>query len=154
MGPIHQRLGQQAGEQGAVELGQVGQVGIESLVEGVAHGGVTPSQREHPEPRQHVEDAPAPVVDQFAALAPDVEPVEAEGAEHPHQLRIEMASVQVEVLAAVRRQQRVEIECHASATSRGRTADRLAKRRRARAGPGQSSKATTPRMFFPASRSS
>ena len=50
-----QRLGQEAGQQGAVHLHQVGQVGIDRLVERLFDGRVGPAQREHAEAGQQVE---------------------------------------------------------------------------------------------------
>ncbi len=90
VGPLHQSLAQQAGQQGAVQLGQVREVGVEGLAEGVLHHRVAPPQGEHPESGQEVEGAAALVVDQVGTLAPDVGAVEPEGGEDLGQLGIEV----------------------------------------------------------------
>ena len=101
MGALHQRLSEQAGEEGAVELGQVGEVGVQGLVEGILDHRVAAAEVEDPVAGEEVEGAAAPVVDEVGTLTPHVGPVEAEGAEHPGQLGVEVAVVEVVGLALV-----------------------------------------------------
>ena len=148
VGPVHQRLGQQPGQQGAVELDQVGQVGVEGLVEGVLDHRVAPAQGEDPEPREEVEVAVALVVDQVGALAPDVGAVEADGLQDLGQLGVQELLVEVEGLAAVVCQQAARSNAMSRSSSRlgsgpgprsigagKRTGPRLAHRTSRAAGP-------------------
>ena len=96
--PGHELLGQDAGQQGAVHLHEVGQVGVEGVVQGLDDGRVAAAEGEHAEPGQEVEVAVALVVDEIAALALDVEAVELERAEHPGHLGVDVLGMEGEVL--------------------------------------------------------
>ena len=61
---------------GAVELGQVGQVGVEHVVHGLADHRVVAPEREHAEAGQHVEVVVAVLVVEVGALGPGVDLVE------------------------------------------------------------------------------
>ena len=95
-----QRFGQRPGQRRRVELGQVGQVRVEHVVQRLPDHRMVPAEREHPEPGQHVEVIGAVVVVQVRALAAHVDLVEPDGVQHPRQLRIEVPRVQVVPLAA------------------------------------------------------
>jgi hypothetical protein len=101
MGPGHEFLGQQAGKQGAVQLGQVGKVGVERLVQRVLDAGVAPAQREHAEAGQQVQVPIAMIVDEHGALAAQVEPVEADGLQHLGHLGVHELGVELEVLTSM-----------------------------------------------------
>ena len=64
-----QRLGQRAGQRRSVELGEVGQPGVEHVVHGLADLGVVAAEREDPEPGQHVEVVLAVVVVEVGSSA-------------------------------------------------------------------------------------
>ena len=83
MGPGHQRFGQEAGQEGAVHLDQVGQVGVDGVVESLLDPGVVPAQGEDSEAGEEVEIAPALGVEEVATFAADVEPVEAQMSSGP-----------------------------------------------------------------------
>ena len=99
--PPHQRFGQQTGKQSAVQLGEIGQIGIQRLVERVLDHRVAPAEGEDPEAGQEVEVPVTVVVDQVRALGAHVVPIEPQRGQHPDQLRIHEAGVQFEALALV-----------------------------------------------------
>ena len=110
--PLHQGLGQQAGQEGAVQLDQVGQVGVDGLVEGVLDHRMAPAEREDPEAREEVEVPVALVVDQVGALGAHVLAVESQGLEDLDQLGIHELGMQVETLALVVGHQGGKVERH------------------------------------------
>ena len=61
-GPVDEGLGQQPGQERRVHLHQVGQLGVEDVVQGPAHGRVGPPDAEYAETGQEVEVAGAGVV--------------------------------------------------------------------------------------------
>jgi hypothetical protein len=99
-----------AREEGAVHLHEVREVGVESGVERLHDGGMPPAQGEDPQPGQEIEVSVPFVVDEMATLAPDVEAVELENAEHPGQLGIDVLGVEGEVLALAFVQHLLEIK--------------------------------------------
>ena len=116
--PGHQLLGQDAREQGAVHLHEVGQVGVEGVVERTNDRWMAPSEGEHPEAGQEVEVAIPLVVDEVAALALLVEPVELDLAEDPGELGVDVLRVEGEVLTLALVQHLLQIKGHAEG-SRG-----------------------------------
>ena len=81
--PGDQLLGQDAREEGAVHLHEVGQVGIERVVQRTNDCWMAPSEGEHPEAGEEVQ-VPVPlVVDEVAAFALLVEAIELDLAEDP-----------------------------------------------------------------------
>lgn len=115
-------LGQQSRQRLAVEAGQVGELGVQHVVQGPAHDGVVSAQAHHAEPGQHVEVVVPLVVPEVGALGPYVDLVEADGAQHPGQLVVEVAGVQLVPLPAALGQQRGEVEALAP-SGRGRHAE-------------------------------
>ena len=113
--PFHQRLGQEPGQQGAVHLDQVGQIGVEGLVDGPRHGGMGTAEGEDAEPGQEVEIAPALGVVEIAALAPHVVAVEPDRLEHPAHLRVHVLRLEGEVLPLAGAQNFGEVEGHQQA---------------------------------------
>src|SRR5664279_4698752 len=64
VGPVDQLLGQQTGEQSAVQLDQVGEVGLDGLSESVLDHRMAAAEGEHTESGEEVEVPVALVVDQ------------------------------------------------------------------------------------------
>ena len=108
-----QLLGQDAGQEGAVHLHEVREIGVEGVVQRLDDGRMAPTEGEDPEPGQKVEVTVPCVVDEIAALALDVEAVELESAEHPGQLGVDVLGVEGEVLALALVQHLLQIKGHA-----------------------------------------
>jgi hypothetical protein len=85
-----QLLGEQAGQERAVHLHHVGQVGVECLVQGVLDHRVAAAEGEDAESAQHVEVALPVVVVEVAALAALVEAIEAERLDDLGELGVEV----------------------------------------------------------------
>ncbi len=110
-----QLLGQQPGQRLAVEPGQVGELGVQDVVQGAADDRVVPAQAHHPEPGQHVQVVVALRVPEVGALGPLVDLVEADGVQHAGQLVVEVPGVQLVPLRAALGQQGAEVEALAPA---------------------------------------
>ena len=114
MGPLDQLLGQDAGQERTVHLHEVGQVGVERVVQRLDDGRVAPAQGEHPEAGEEVE-VPLPlVVDEVAALALLEEAAELDGAEDPRQLRVDVLRMEAEILALAILQHLLQFKGHAA----------------------------------------
>ena len=94
VGPLDQLLGQEPGQERAVHLHEVGQVGVERVVERLDDAGWPRPEGEDPEAGEEVEVALPFVVDEVAALAPLEEAVELDGAEDTRQLRVDVLRVE------------------------------------------------------------
>jgi hypothetical protein len=79
-------------------------------VQRLPHHRVMPPDTHHAEPGEHVEVVVAVGVEQQGALCPFVDLVEADGAQHPRLLVVEMACVQLVPLGSALRQQLLEVE--------------------------------------------
>ena len=95
-----QLLGEQAGQRLAVEAGEVGELGVEDVVQRLADDGVVAAEAHHPEAGEHVEVVVAVGVPEVGALGPLVDLVEADGVQHARQLVVEVPRVQLVALAA------------------------------------------------------
>ena len=107
-------LGEQAGEQGHVELHQAGELAAQHLLERAGHGRMVAPEREHAEPAQQIEIALAVGVEQMRPLGAHVVHGEAEGAQDAQQLRVEMAIEQLELVAAPFLDEPCQIDRHRS----------------------------------------
>ena len=109
----HELLGQDAGQERAVHLHEVREVGVEGVVQRLHDRRMPRPEGEDAEPGQEVE-VPVPfVVDEVATLTLVVEAVELEGAQHPGQLGIDVLGVESEVLALAFVQHLIQIKGHA-----------------------------------------
>ena len=95
---------------GSVELGQVGEVGVDDVVDRLPDDGVVPSEREDSEAGQHVEVLDAVRVVEVGTLRPGVDLVEADGVQHPRQLRVQILAVQLVTLVSAPREHVPEVE--------------------------------------------
>ncbi len=110
-----QPLGEQAGQRLAVEAGEVGEPGVEHVVQGPADDGVVAAQAHDAEPGEHVEVVVAVRVPEVRALGPLVDLVEAEGVQHARQLVVEVARVQVVPLGPALGEEPRQVEAPVSA---------------------------------------
>ena len=83
-------------------------------MQGAAHNRVRPAHAEDAESRQEVQVAGARLVKEVATLAALPPSVEADGADHPGRLRIEVTSPQGRPFAGTGFQFTEEIEAHRS----------------------------------------
>ena len=113
--PGDQLLGQDAREEGAVHLDEVGQIGVEGVVQRPNDCWMAPSQREHTEAGQEVQIPVSLVVNEVAALPLLVEPVELDLAEDPGKLGVDVLRVEGEVLTPALVQHLLQIKGHAVA---------------------------------------
>ncbi len=91
---LEQRARQPARVRRDAELRGERQVGRERVGQRGPHGGVRAADVEHPEPADEVEVAAARVVDEVGAFAAHPGPVEADRAQHAHELRVHVALVE------------------------------------------------------------
>ncbi|CAO0837926.1 hypothetical protein SMICM17S_09167 [Streptomyces microflavus] len=105
-----QLLGEQSGQRLAVEAGEVGELGVEHVVQGLAHDRVVPADPHHAEPGEHVEVVVALRVPEVRPLGPLVELVEADGVQHARQLVVEVARMQLVPLGPALRQEPSQVE--------------------------------------------
>lgn len=105
-----QPLREQPGQRLAVEAGEVGELGVEDVVQRLADDGVMAAEAHHPEPGEHVEVVLAVRVPEVRALGPLVDLVEADGVQHARELVVEMPAVQLVAFGAALGQQRAEVE--------------------------------------------
>ena len=105
-----QRLGEQAGEQRRPQREHPRRLERERLGEGRANPRVVPAGAVHPEAPEQVEVARAVGVVEIRALRTCPGPVEADRPQDPHELRVDGAGPEVEILAAPRVEQRAEAE--------------------------------------------
>lgn len=103
-------LREQPGQRRAVEAGEVGEPGVEDVVQRLADDGVMAAEAHHPEPGQHVEVVVAVRVPEVRALGPLVDLVEADGVQHARELVVEMPGVQLVAFGAALGEQGAEIE--------------------------------------------
>ena len=116
-------LGEQAGEQGHVELDQSGQLAAQHLLERAGHGRVVAPEREHAEPAQQIQVAVAVGIEQMRPLGTHIIHGEAEGAQDAQQLRVEMAIEQLELVAAPFLDEPCQIDRHRSFSRLPRSRD-------------------------------
>ncbi len=105
-----QPLGEEAGQRRAVEAGEVGEPGVQDVVEGLADDGVVPPEAHHAEPGEHVQVVVPVGVPEVGALGPLVHLVEADGVEHARELGVEVPGVQFVPLAAALGEQGPQVE--------------------------------------------
>ncbi len=107
-------LGEKPRQRPAVELGPVGQLGVERVVQRLADHRVVASGREHAEAGQEIGVLVPLGVVQVRSLGPLVDLVEADGVQHLRLLGVQVPAVELITVAAMGREQRGEIEVHAS----------------------------------------
>ena len=107
-------LREQAGQRAAVELGPVGQLGVQRVVQRLADHRVVAPGREHAEPGQEVRVLVAVGVVQVGALGPLVDLVEADRVQHLRLLRVQVPAVQLVTVIAVGGEQGLQVEVHGS----------------------------------------
>ncbi|CAM5269625.1 hypothetical protein SFIMM107S_07527 [Streptomyces griseus] len=110
-----QLLGEQSGQRLAVEAGEVGQLGVQDVVQGLPDDGVVAAQAHDAEAGEHVEVVVALRVPEVRALGPLVDLVEADGVEHARQLVVEVARVQLVPLGPALGEEPRQIEALGSA---------------------------------------
>ena len=93
-GVVCQLLRDQAGQQRAIHAHQVRHVARQHLFEDRANAGMIAAQREHAPAGQKIQIAMAIGIEEPFALAANIAFVEADGADHPDEGRIQMAFVQ------------------------------------------------------------
>ena len=109
-----QPLREQARQRPAVELGPVGQLGVERVVQRLADHRVVAARGEHAEAGQEIGVLVALGVVQVRALGPLVDLVEADRVQHLGLLRVQVPAVQLISVAAMGREQGREVEVHDS----------------------------------------
>ena len=107
-----QPLGEQAGQQRAVELNHAGQLCVEHVVQRLADNGVVVPHPEDAEASQEVGVPVAVAVPQVGALGPLVHLVESDGVQHAGQLRVQIPCVQVITLPAPGGQEGRQVKSH------------------------------------------
>ena len=112
--PLQQLVGEDRAERVDAERELSRRVELERLLERRLHPRVVAPDVVHPEPAQPVEVAVAVGVVQMGAFGARPAAVEADRAQHPHELRVDRASVEVELVARVA----LEQLAHAEARSR------------------------------------
>ena len=105
-----QGLGEQAGEQRRPQREHPRRLELEHLDKGRANPRVVPADAVHPEAAEQVEIARPVGVVEVRALGTRPGPVEADRPQDPHELRVDGAGPEVEILAAPRVEQRSEAE--------------------------------------------
>ncbi|CAM5324373.1 hypothetical protein SAFG77S_00079 [Streptomyces afghaniensis] len=105
-----QLLGQQARQRLAVEPGEVGEPGVQDVVQRLAHHGVVAAQAHHPEPGEHVQVVVAVRVVEVGALGALVDLVEADGVQHARELVVQVPGVQLVALGSALGQSCAEVE--------------------------------------------
>ena len=109
-GERDQLLGQEAGKKRRPQREHSGCLELERLAECRPDARVVAADAVHPEATEQVEE-PCPVgVEEVCALGAGPRPVEADRAQHPHELRVDRARPELEILAAPRVEQRPEAE--------------------------------------------
>lgn len=106
-------LGQQPGQRLAVEAGEVGELGVEDVVQCRADDGVVAPQAHDAEPGEHVQVVVAVRVPEVGALAALVDLVEADGVQHARELVVQVPAVQLVALGSALGQESAEIELRA-----------------------------------------
>ena len=101
-GEPDQSLGEQAGEERRPHREHPGRLELERFCERGADPRVVPSDAVHPEPAEQVEVARPVRVVEVRAVGARPRSVEADRAQHPHELRVDRAGPEVEILAAPR----------------------------------------------------
>jgi hypothetical protein len=124
-----QTFRQHAGQQGDAELKHARKSGIENVAQGLHDLRMISPHAEHPKAREQVEVAPPLGIEEVCPLGAHVVAVEAEGAQHLHQLGIEVLVVEVEPLPCPLLQQLTNPSRHRSSTPH------LGQATRGRAGP-------------------
>ncbi len=107
-----QPLGEQAGQQRAVELDQVGDLAVQQVVQRLADHRVIAAHPEHAEAGQEVGVPVAVAVVEIAALGLLVDLVEPDDAQHAGQVRLEVLVLQLVALASALRQEGGQVEAH------------------------------------------
>ncbi len=103
-------LGEEPRQRLAVEAGEVGEGGVEDVVQRLADHGMVAAQAHHPEPGEHVQVVVAVRVPEVRTLGPLVHLVEAEGVQHARELVVEVTGVELVALGSTLGQQPAEIE--------------------------------------------
>ena len=105
-------LREQPGQRAAVELGPVGQLGVQRLVQRLADHRVVAARREHAEAGQEIGVLVAVGVVQVRALGPLVDLVEADRVQHLRLLRVQVPAVELVSVVAMGGEQCLEVEVH------------------------------------------
>ena len=98
-GPLEQLAREQRRKRPDAELHGAGRLELERLDEGAANGPVVPADVKHSEAAEHVEVASPLRIDDVRALRSNPAPVEADRPQETDELRIDCASMAVELLA-------------------------------------------------------
>ena len=109
-GALQQLLGERPRQGRGIELDEVGELGVQHVVDGFAYDGVVPPQGEHTETGQHVQVVIARRVVQVGTLGVRVDLVEADGVQHAWQLRVEVPALQLVALVSAFGEQPEHVE--------------------------------------------
>jgi hypothetical protein len=107
-----QLLGQEPGQRVAVELGPVGQLGVQRVVQRLAYHRVVAPGGEHPEAGQEVGVRVAVGVVQVRALGPGVDLVEADRVQHLGLLRVQVRAAELVSVRLMGREEGLQVEVH------------------------------------------